>query len=232
MQNVIITFLIDLVKNEELKKELNRLESENFLLEQKIRREKEKMDTIQTDNARNTFNMDILSERNFNAAPDREYVGRKRARSTVGSSRHRSSSMPPSAHRAEINKLPIPESNNHGTLSSPEVSPRRSPRQSPRLSISPQSKPHSLPSRGNGSYLLATSSPLRNPYEDPIQESKGKLDMPPPSAISPQQSPRQFQPKLKLINKLSPREYAPNTTQGSGMVSQSLQRETSQDNNL
>ena len=94
-------------KNEKLRKELNRLESENFLLEQKIRREREKMELINTDNARAAYNLELFSERKFNhipsslSPPNDGGHGPTRARALSlynVSSRSRSSSVPSVPH--------------------------------------------------------------------------------------------------------------------------------------
>jgi hypothetical protein len=217
-------------KNEQLRKELNRLESENFLLQQKIRHEKEKMEIINSDNARVTFNMEIFSERKFNHSPAvsssiSEYNSRRRncAFLNRSASRTRSSLLPPAAHRSSssssssssnnllqkqqestISSLPL------GTISpsSPEISPRSSSSGSPSLSprISPRPNPGLQPR--SSPYKYVASSPLRNPFEDSNEPFK-KLDLPSPNKVTPQQpSPRAFQSKIKLnvLNKLSPRE--------------------------
>ena len=62
-----------------------------------------------------------------------------------------------------------------------------------------------------------------------MEQLQKKLDLPSPTKISPQHSPRTFQ--LKLINKLSPREYSGNTGIASstvGGISQTLQQQQQQ----
>lgn len=226
-------------KNEQLKKELNRLESENFLLEQKIRREKEKMELINTDNARAAYNLEMFSERKFNHVPSShgggDAHGRKRTRSYTGNNanRTRSTSMPPAAHIAPATKMQKQQEHsftlalNGSVRSSPDISPRASPgrsapvspRMSPRLHISSLATgtPSSLPSR-TSSYMYA-SSPLRNPYEDSTDQIK-KLDLPSPTKMSPQHSPRTFQTKLKMSSMMSPRENT--QPAASGGISQKL----------
>jgi len=125
-------------KNAELRLELSRLESENFVLEQKIKREHEKQAQISTDVAKTEFSLEMEEERHFNALsklPQHQnltqspLIARRRSIGHTSTfDRARSSSLPVT-HFSEMH-IPNIHHQHHPDLN--RTSPRQSPRQSPR----------------------------------------------------------------------------------------------------
>lgn len=180
-------------KNLKLLKEYARLESENFILEQKIKREKEKRKEMDTQKLQDEFDLEISSEREFNQ-----------------NIKSRSHSLPPSSQPPEVvSQLPghhhqtsplrasglTPRGNSVSNIE-PYVSPRRA-------SFSPAKPPVSLPipvvdnnaglssSLPNQNNLLSSSFAERLNQTDPYQ---ARMSTSPRLGTSPlqfvKQSPR------------------------------------------
>lgn len=156
-------------KNLALLKEYSRLESENFILEQKILREKEKRKEIESQKLKDEFDLEISSEREFNQTIKNKSLPLV---NDVERSR-RSHSLPPSSQPPEIvsqlnlSQPPVtsplrgsgltPRGNSVGNIE-PYISPRK-PSFSPSKAI-PHSYGIPIPGASDHSQLSGLSSSL------------------------------------------------------------------------
>lgn len=189
-------------KNAELRHELARLESENFVLEQKIKREQEKQQQNLTEVAKEEFDLEIEEERHFNALSKSPSSGTGRRRS-LGH---------PGADRARSGSLPMSQLGQENSLQfdmdgRPHLSPRLSPRQSPRaipvphahsLSHPTHHAPHHAPHHNHHHVNSLPTYPTSDVNNNPLLSTS-------PTKISPQASRKDR--SLSLIKAMqSPRE--------------------------
>ncbi|KAG2392321.1 hypothetical protein C9374_012573 [Naegleria lovaniensis] len=183
-------------KNLALLKEYSRLESENFILEQKILREKEKRKEIESQKLKDEFDLEISSEREFNQTIKNKSLPLV---NDVERSR-RSHSLPPSSQPPEIasqlginlsqQQLPHVTSPLRGSSLTPRgnsvsnIEPYISPR---KPSFSPSKTVHGIPIPGQSTdhqlsglssslpthnYLMGSSFAERLSQIDPYQTNR------------------------------------------------------------
>ncbi|KAL0483149.1 hypothetical protein AKO1_014814 [Acrasis kona] len=138
-------------RNTELQLELNRLQGDNFVLEQKIKREHEKQLEITKDIGKNEFDMEMEDERHFNHSKSPQNQMRKLSLSGSNMDRSRSASLPLGL---------VPEQ-----VQVDNISPRRSPRTIPHAHAHIHAHHHvtSLPVHldGHSNNPLLSTSPTK-----------------------------------------------------------------------